>query len=484
MSKKKLLTGVLAVLSAAFVATSCGESNDSGKTSSAQESSQSEQNSSTTTDGLAKFDEQVAALGDLKQLSCEVTFWHTIGKTNQETLDSMITEFNKVYPNIKITHSQQGGYDDVKSAVSNAIPAGTTPTMTYCYPDHVADYLPSDSVVKLDNYMNSSLIGLGVDNGLDDKGASDFIQTYLSEGNNYTVNGKKVEGYYSMPFSKSTEVLFYNKDVFEENSWEVPQTWDQMWTLCKEAKEIYGDSVIPLGYDSDANFFITYCAQNNIPYTTGEGNEHFLFNNDQAKAFVNTIKDYSCVTGGKGYWTSQTQLGSGTYTSTKFTNQEVLMSIGSTGGTTYNVSSNFETGVAALPQSDLNNGKVIMQGPSICFMSDSSLSQRVGAWLFYKYITNTHNSAIWSSMTGYNPVRTSSFTDSAYATSKYSLVNTVLNFAGTGSSYADWYYTSPSFKGSSAARSEITSLMSGVLTGTKTVDQAFEDAYQNCLFAA
>ncbi len=470
MLKKRILTCALALATLAM-ASSCAPS-DNGSTSSSVDA------------GLAKFDEQVAALGDLKQLSCEVTFWHSMGKTNQAVLDTMITEFNKIYPNIKITHSAQGGYDDVKSNIADAIPAGTTPTMAYCYPDHVADYLPSDSVVKLDNFMNSSLIGLGVEaNGLGDKDASDYIATYLSEGNNYTLNGKKLEGYYSMPFSKSTEVLFYNKDVFSENGWTVPTTWDQMWTLCETIKSTYPE-VTPLGYDSDANFFITYCAQNNIPYTTGEGSDHFLFNNAQAKAFVTKIKEYSCLEGQKGYWTSQAQLGSGTYTSTKFTNQEILMSIGSTGGTTYNVSSNFSTGVAALPQSDTNNGKVIMQGPSICFLSDSTLAQRVGAWLFYKYTTNTHNSAIWSSSTGYNPVRTSSFTDSAYGTSTSSLVNDVLKFAGTGSDYSKWYYTSPSFKGSSAARDQVNNLMSGVLTGTKTVDQAFEDAYQNCLFAA
>ena len=469
MLKKRILTCALTLATLAM-ASACVQGNGGGTDSADAD--------------LAKFDEQVAALGDLKQLSCEVTFWHSMGKTNQAVLDTMITEFNKIYPGIKITHSAQGGYDDVKSNIADAIPAGTTPTMAYCYPDHVADYLPSDSVIKLDNFMNSTLIGLGVEaNGLGDKGASDYISTYLSEGNNYTLNGKKLEGYYSMPFSKSTEVLFYNKDVFTENNWTVPTTWDQMWTLCETIKSTYPD-VTPLGYDSDANFFITYCAQNNIPYTTGEGSEHFLFNNAQAKAFVTTIKGYSCLAGQKGYWTSQAQLGSGTYTSTKFTNGEILMSIGSTGGTTYNVSSNFSTGVAALPQSDKNNGKVIMQGPSICFMSDSTLAQRVGAWLFYKYATNTHNSAIWSSSTGYNPVRTSSFTDSAYGTSTSTLVNDVLKFAGTGSDYAKWYYTSPSFKGSSAARDQVNNLMSGVLTGTKTVDQAFEDAYQNCLFAA
>jgi hypothetical protein len=63
-----------------------------------------------------------------------------------------------------------------------------------------------------------------------------------------------------------------------------------------------------------------------------------------------------------GYWKSQATLGNGTYTSTKFTNKEILMSVGSTGGTTYNYTENFTTGVAALPQADANDGKVIMFG--------------------------------------------------------------------------------------------------------------------------
>ena len=465
--KKKIITCALGLLAA--IGLSACISNPSKGSSSLEDAGQT----------IEEFDAEVEALGDLKNLTAEVTFWHTMGKANQDVFNTMIAEFNKTYPNITINHSQQGGYPDVRKNIANAIPAHTTPTMACCYPDHVADYLPSDSVIKLDNYINSTKIGFGVDNGLGDAGKDDFIQTYLDEGDHYTLEGKTLSGYYSVPFSKSTEVLFYNKDAFETYGWTVPETWDQMWKLCATIKETLPE-VTPLGYDSDANFFITYCEQAGIPYTTGEGNEHFLFNNAEAKAFVTKLKEYA----DKGYWTSQGLLGSGTYTSTKFTNQELLMTIGSTGGTKYNVSTNFSTGVAGLPQVDKNNGKVIMQGPSICFLNDSTFKERVAGWLFYKFVTNADNSAIWSSMTGYNPVRTSSFASKNYKTSSTPLVNDVLDFAGTKSNYTAWYYSSPAFKGSSAAREEMDSLMAGVLNGSKTVDAAFEDAYNNCLFAA
>lgn len=42
---------------------------------------------------------------------------------------------------------------------------------------------------------------------------------------------------YLMPMFYSPTGLFYNKALFEEKGWEVPQTWDEMWALADVAKE-------------------------------------------------------------------------------------------------------------------------------------------------------------------------------------------------------------------------------------------------------
>ena len=87
----------------------------------------------------------------------------------------------------------------------------------------------------------------------------------------------------------------------------------------------------------------------------------------EAKASYQAIDTSHMVTDLKskydtGLFVTKGSTGKGTYTSTKFTNKEILMSVGSTGGTTYNYTENFTTGVAALPQADANDGKVIMFG--------------------------------------------------------------------------------------------------------------------------
>jgi N-acetylglucosamine transport system substrate-binding protein len=52
--------------------------------------------------------------------------------------------------------------------------------------------------------------------------------------------------------------MFYNKTAFDTNGWTVPTTWDEMWALCQQIKGTAGyENVNPLGYDSDANWYIT-----------------------------------------------------------------------------------------------------------------------------------------------------------------------------------------------------------------------------------
>ena len=62
--------------------------------------------------------------------------------------------------------------------------------------------------------------------------------------------------YYTLPFLRSTEVLYYNETFFTEHNLTVPQTWEDLWTTCAKIKEI-DPKCTPLGYDSEANFFIT-----------------------------------------------------------------------------------------------------------------------------------------------------------------------------------------------------------------------------------
>ncbi len=439
-----------------------------------------------------------------------ITFWHTLGKANEAMLNDMIDEFEELYPEYRVSASSQGGYDELRDKILNTISVGTNPDMAFCYPDHVARYLESDSVIDMTPYVNDPEVGFAVSDGSHEEngetiyGSDDFIQGYWEEGTEYSV-----EGLYSVPYAKSTEVLFYNKDVFEANGWPVPTKWfndedpddlTAMFNLCREIfQEMYDDPgfVAPLGYDSDSNLFITLHHQMGIPYTqqadTPEDRYPFL-TSQASKDLVTrlkTIYDDSAVAGDQYekhmFVTKETNGGS--YTSTLFTEERCYMSIGSTGGTSYNVGS-FNIGIAKIPQhngSDPEHRGVISQGPSICFFNTMDDETRDGAWLFYRHITNATNSARYAIQTGYEPVRISSYETEQYVEhiaepTEITGDNLFKMVARLTRTMQEDYFSSPVFPGTDRARDLVGGILSNVLLGTETVDDAYSRVYSELMF--
>ncbi len=428
--------------------------------------------------------------GDPTALSAKVTFWHTMSQQGQKMLDDQIKAFNEIYPNIKIEHSAQGDYNGIKDKLVKAIPAGTTPTMAYCYPDHVAEYLFSGATEEMGQYANDSVIGFGKDD-TESGGAADFVQEFWKEGQVY-----EKEGIYSLPYAKSTEVIFYNKTEFDKKGYTMPKTWDGLWSLCRQIKSDYSslEDFVPLGINSDSNMFITFCEQMGIPYTSAQG-DHYLFSNDQAKAMIHTLKSYY----DEHLFITEGTSENNNYTSNRFVkgavNNGCLMFIGSTGGTSYgwpgSPAKTFEVAVATPPSVDESKPAVITQGPSITFFKRASLKEKYAAWLFYKWITNTDNSAEYALLTGYEPVRQSSYQTEAYQDMLATPVDpnsddkTMLfaAVAKTTMTMQSSYFSSPVFVGSSKAREAVGEIFPAVALNQKTVDEAFNEAISRCVFS-
>lgn len=423
-----------------------------------------------------------AAYGDPSSLSADITLWTTTGKQNQDALDAINSAFNAEYPNIHVSILPQGGYSDIQTKINQAIPSGTTPTMAYCYPDHVANYLDAGSVLNMQDFVDDPTIGFLEANkdveGFHEAsggivyGEDDFIPGYWNEGKAYPT-----EGLYSVPFTKSTEAIYYNKTLFDRNGWSVPETWEEMWSLCDTIKAAMPEK-IPLGYDSDSNLFISALAANDIPYTSATG-AHYLFNNAAAKALVQTWVDkYNA-----GEFVTKGILPNNEYTSTKFLEQGILMIVSSTAGTSYANTDNFDVGVAALPHYTGHELKIISQGPSICFFRRASWAQRYAAWLFYKFCTRADMSARFAvASTGYDPVRTSSYDTDFYKDWLADNSNTLYGLtAALTATLRDDYFFSPVFDGSSNARDAVGAILSYVINEGLTIDAAFQKAYDACI---
>ena len=466
-----------------------------------------------------------------------ITFYHTMSATAlQPTLDLYIEDFNKLYPNIHIEHKQVGGYDDVVDQIKTELTAGNQPNIAYCYPDHVALYNKARAVVPLDNFINSTITV--TDNkgqtsilGLTDEQKADFIKGYYDEGAVYDQRGTM----YTLPLSKSTEALYYNKTFFEvcqriytedyeidmrgnyvldaegnkkpnpnkgneDYNITVPTTWDEMEAVCRKILKI-DPLCIPLGYDSESNWFITMCEQMNSGYTTLNKNNYFTFDNAKNRAFVERFANWYK----EGLVTTQELYGAYTselFKTTDAAKQKCYMVIGSTGGANHQVPPQdgngnyiFEAGMTTIPQIDASNPKVISQGPSLCIFKDTNPQEVVASWLFVKYLTTTPEfQAQFSMMSGYAPVIKSAQENKTYQ-DWLATANGYGNLAAASVKLAldqeKAYYVSPAFVGSSDARNQVGLIIQNVFAGAKAgtdtlknvIDAEFKRAMAECKYA-
>lgn len=410
------------------------------------------------------------------QKEISVEFWHTMGADNQAILNEFITSFNVKYPNVKITHAAQGGYADLRAKMLVAIPAGNSPQLVVNYPDHVADYLQASVVIPLDEFMNNSQAEIKMDD------LADFVPAYLAEGKAFGD-----DKYYSLPFNKSTEVMFYNKKAMADaNITDIPTTWAGIEALKSKNLPCAKESLV--GYDSAGNQFITWSAQKNAPYTKYEnGKGSFEFVNDTTKAMLETALSLSENKIVKNPATFEQN--NGRYSSDAFVRERVCFSIGSSAGArnqvlkdlTNNIPTDFEVGIAPMPQFDENNKAVIQQGPNVSMLASSNNFQRLATWLFMKHMTDTENTALYATKTaGYMPVRTSAYETKTYkdflAKDATAVDKAFAQVALVAKDQSSFYFTSPVFPGTAAARNQVEAALLDILQKKANVNDALNNA--------
>ena len=426
-----------------------------------------------------------------------IRFYHSMGAQLQEILNDTIAEFNLLYPNITIEHESYGDYDGVRNQIQTEVTVGSQPNIAYCYPDHIAVYNEAGAVQTLDTLINSDIVVERADGttetiGFTQAQLDDFIEGYYNEGRAFG-DGKM----YSLPISKSTEVLYYNKTVFDQLKITPPTTWEEMEEVCKILKE-YDPNCIPLGYDSESNWFITMCEQYGSPYTSATG-DNFLFNNEVNRGFVKMFREWY-----EKKWVTTQEL-SGGYTSSLFTGTSsssssssvptgtrCYMCIGSTGGATYqrpnytNGQYEFEVGITSMPQVNPDQPKVISQGPSVTIFKKDNPQEVIATWLFAKFLTtNVEFQARMSMNNGYAPVIKSVTENEIYADflASASTANIQAYAVKVALAQEKAYYSSPAFNGSSVAREQVGLLIQKCLSGDAggDVDAMIKKAFEDCV---
>lgn len=289
-------------------------------------------------------------------------------------------------------------------------------------------------------------------------------------------------------------------------SYDVPTKWDEMLIDQKDdqghitkkslARQMRDDrtehgvdntNFIPVGYDSDANLVISQMIQRGIKYTSNDNIEtkadHILFNNKDAEDLLNEI--YGCIT--SNYLCTKysiNQTGSD-YTNDKFSRKECVISIGSTGGSDYQVNDGFAVEVAPVPYSG-NTPKYVQQGPSICFFDNENPKITTGAWLFYKMLCDPDMNTALATENSYDPVRISSVESESYRKFIADKKNALLNYVPTIThlpQIANNQFTTPVFAGSSTCRTQMAELILRMVHNHHSASRALQNAYDAAMNA-
>ena len=149
------------------------------------------------------------------------------GKTEIEVVSykpEAVKAFEKIEKRFNETH------DDIHLTISSPNEAMTilkTRFIREDYPDIIA--IGGDS--NYSNFLDADLF--------DDISNLDEVQTVKQA---YLDMDKELEfipkdGTYALPYAANAAGILYNKDLFEENGWKVPTTWQEFTTLCDEIKQ-------------------------------------------------------------------------------------------------------------------------------------------------------------------------------------------------------------------------------------------------------
>ncbi len=429
----------------------------------------------------------------------EITFWakNDTNKTQTTIYKKAIEDFQALYPNITVKYKAYTDYVRMYSDVITNIPTHTTPDVCITYPDHIATYITGENtVVPLDDLMINEKFGLG---GSELKFSSpkkeQIIERYLNE---CYIDGVS----YALPYMRSTEACYVNKNFVEKLGYQLPETltWDFIWEVSEKALEkdasgnfkVNGQNVmIPFIYKSTDNMAITMLKQKNIDYSTDDGK--ILVFNDKTKEVLNEIVPHAK----SGAFSTFKISG---YPANYLNAGQCIFAIDSTAGSTWMGSDaplldisedslvDFETKVMIVPQYDTSDPKMMSQGPSLCLFRKDDPQQVMASWLFMQYMLTNEVQIAYAQTEGYVPVTTLARESAEYT-----------DYLSKGGQDNDLYYSvkidatklmldnvehsfiTPVFNGSANLRDAGLQLIERVTKSARN-NETIDDAYYNDLF--
>lgn len=342
-----------------------------------------------------------AATGQAKKV--ELTFFYPVqvGGPLTKLIDTICADFTKENPNIVVKPVYTGNYDDTVVKIQTARQGKNPPDVFINLATQRFSMASSGTAIPLDDLI-------AADGAAGKAYIEDFLPGFMEDS---FVDGK----IYSIPFQRSTMVLFYNKEAFAEvglNPEAPPTTWDQLVEYSKKLVkkdaagnvERYGVG-IALNSGSAQWAFTGFALQNsedgrNLMSPDGKKVYFDTQGNIEALQFwVDLQNKHKVMQPGIVQWTDLPG---------QFINGKVAMIYHTTGNlTNINNNAKFKFGTAFLPGNKRRGAPT--GGGNFYISADIPKDRQQAAWAFIKFATDAERLAQWNIDTGYVAPRKSSF---------------------------------------------------------------------------
>ncbi|MBT1163085.1 ABC transporter substrate-binding protein [Bifidobacterium felsineum] len=318
----------------------------------------------------------------------ELTWYYpvNVGGAITQTIEGLAAQYTKEHPNVTIKPVYTGDYDETRTKVQAAVQAKKLPDIAVSLSSELFIYRDMGAIQPLDDLIKADSDG--------QKYLDDFYPAYLK---NSQADGQT----WSIPFQRSTVVMYYNKDLFKQAGLDPnkpPTSWDE---LREYAKKLTIDGK-QWGVELPSTVSTYWIFQALAMQASGEGKN--IMSNDGKKAYFDTSEDIDALK----FMTELSQKDKVMPTGTidwktspnDFINGKTAMLYQTTGNLT-NIKKNakFDFGVAFLPGN--KRFATPTGGGNFYLFKGISESHKKAAWDFIRWMTTPERAAKWSIDTGY-----------------------------------------------------------------------------------
>ncbi len=373
-----------------------------------------------------------------------ITIWHTFTGGQDELLNTIAKDFETENPDIHV--NVVGGYNekDFESTVQDAVVNGVGPNLVFHFASFARNFDGYDMLISFDDYFTEDYKSM-VSQGIYDE-ATDFVDGKVHLIATYT----------------TSQVLFYNKTMFEEAGVEAPKTWNDL----KEASKAIYEKTGVVGFCADALIEVinTIILQSHDGKYVDTASKKLLFNDEETVKWI----EWWAEGVKEGYF--QIAPTTGDYNSSDLNNGAIASYIGSCAGLPFLDLSNIggEVGVVRMPYIDENHRQTTVSNRSI-FGFKKSEAEDVAVAKFAEYFI-TRDDEWAEELSAYSPYFKIQESD-AYKAS----VAENIALKAVGDQIND-SVTIPAVTGSVTIRDELKKVMTGAADPSFDAKAAFENA--------